>query len=63
MPAQTPLFIYFKQGMQLRITNHMITEHLHTMGIAVNQPYDYTIEVPSGTLTPNQYFRPRSLSP
>jgi hypothetical protein len=43
MPAQTPLFIYFKQGVQHRVTNRMITEHLRTAGIAVNQPNDYTV--------------------
>jgi hypothetical protein len=42
MPAPTPLFIYFKQGVQHHITNRMITKHLRTAGVAINQPNDYT---------------------
>lgn len=43
MPAHTPLFVYFNQGVQHRITDRMITEHLRIAGVAINQPALYTV--------------------
>jgi hypothetical protein len=43
MPAQTPLFIFFKQGVQHRITDRMITKHLRLAGMTVGLPNAYTI--------------------
>jgi hypothetical protein len=43
MPPNTPLFLYFKQGVQHRISDRMVTELLCTTGIAVHQSGDYTV--------------------
>jgi hypothetical protein len=37
------LFVYYNQGETHRVTDPMITKHLHLAGIAVNQPGDYTV--------------------
>lgn len=42
-PPTTPLFMYYKQGTQHRITDRMIIEHLRLAGTAVQQPNDYTV--------------------
>jgi hypothetical protein len=43
MPAPTPLFIFFKQGIQHRVTDRMIIKHLRLAGVAVGQPNAYTV--------------------
>jgi hypothetical protein len=43
--ADSPLFLYYKQGQEHGVTNHLITKHLCLTGLAVNQPSDCTVEV------------------
>jgi hypothetical protein len=43
MPPQTPLFVFFIQGIQHRVTDRMITAHLRLAGLVVQQPNDYTV--------------------
>jgi hypothetical protein len=43
MPPRTPLFIYFKQGVQHPVTDCMITNHLLLAGTTVGFPNTYTV--------------------
>jgi hypothetical protein len=43
MPPQTPLFVFFIQGVQHHVTDRMITAHLRLAGLAVQQPNHYTV--------------------